>query len=298
MMYPGRDAASNLADQISARLRTARFGRPVHVYEIVTSTNDVARTLATDGAGEGTTVLALEQSRGRGRLGRTWQSPPGGLYLSVVLRPAFPMERWPLIGLACSLGAVAAAETHGGAPVRVKWPNDLLLDGRKLGGVLVEATAEAVVCGIGLNVVPSWERAGPPGSVQPAVGAPPTRSGPSSTSPTESPNTVATVPAQAAWLTERNPSASLPAIVLDLLLECERRYDWLRAEPAAILAEWRAKSMTLGGRVYVEGTTPIEGIAEDIDMDGALLVRTDSGLRRVVAGEITNGGGRWEPPAR
>ncbi|HEY6102508.1 MAG TPA: biotin--[acetyl-CoA-carboxylase] ligase [bacterium] len=291
------DAASNLANQISARLRTARFGRPLQVHTLVTSTNDVAQELASGGAGEGTAVVALEQSRGRGRLGRRWESPPGGLYLSIVLRPSFPMARWPLIGLACSLGAAAAAEVHGGAPVRVKWPNDLLLDGKKLGGVLVETTGDAAVCGIGLNVIPSWVRVGSPGSVQPAAGAPSTRSGPSSTSPSESPNTVATVPAQAAWLTERNPSASLPAIVLDLLLECERRYDSLKVDPAPTLTEWRAKSVTLGGRVYIEGTTPIEGIAEDIDMDGALLVRVDSGLRRVVAGAITNSGGRGEPPA-
>jgi BirA family biotin operon repressor/biotin-[acetyl-CoA-carboxylase] ligase len=255
--------APDLAEQISAQLRTVRFGRPLHVYAVVTSTNDAARELAAGGAGEGAAVLALEQSRGRGRLGRIWQSPPGGLYLSIVLRPAFPMERWPLIGLACSLGAAAAAERHAGLPVRLKWPNDLLLDGRKLGGVLIETVGDVAVCGIGLNVIP-------PSEFMP--------------------------PAEAAWLAERNPAVSLTAIIPDVLLECERRYHSLGADPVATLTEWRVKSYTLGGRVYIEGATPVEGIAEDIDTDGALLVRTSSGLRRVVAGEIPiSGGPRGRP---
>jgi BirA family biotin operon repressor/biotin-[acetyl-CoA-carboxylase] ligase len=198
------------------------------------------------------------------------------------------MERWPLIGLACSLGAAAAGERHAGVPVRLKWPNDLLLDGRKLGGILVETTGDAAVCGIGLNVTYPLERTVAPGSVQSAVSAIPTRSGPSSTSRSERSNTD--VFAQMAWLADRNPSVSLVVVVADLLLECERRYISLSADPAAVLTEWRAKSVTLGGRVYIEGTTPVEGIAEDIDIDGALLVRTGAGLRRVVAGEITISG--------
>jgi len=282
------ETLTDLAVHISAQLRTMRFGRPLQLHALVTSTNDVARELASGGAGEGTTVLALEQSHGRGRLGRTWRSPRGGLYLSIVLRPAFPMERWPLIGLACSLGAAAAGERHAGVPVRLKWPNDLLLDGRKLGGILVETTGDAAVCGIGLNVTYPLERTVAPGSVQSAVSAIPTRSGPSSTSRSERSNTD--VFAQMAWLADRNPSVSLVVVVADLLLECERRYISLSADPAAVLTEWRAKSVTLGGRVYIEGTTPVEGIAEDIDIDGALLVRTGSGLRRVVAGEITISG--------
>ena len=254
------ETATDLAAQISAQLRTVHFGRPLHVHVVATSTNDLARDLAAGGAKEGTAVLALEQSRGRGRLGRGWVSPPGGLYLSVVLRPALPPERWPLIGLALSLGAAAAAAVHGRAPVRLKWPNDLLLDGRKVGGILVEAVGDAAVCGIGLNVLPpSGSGMGPEG---------------------------------ATWLAVRNPDVSLNSLAPDVLLECERWYMKLGVDPGALLAEWRARTVTLGRAVRVAVAAPFDGVAEDIDTDGALLVRTASGLRRVLAGDVVMSDGR------
>lgn len=259
-----------LTRAISAQLRTARFGRPLHVYASAGSTNDLARELAAAGAGEGTAVIALEQVEGRGRLGRRWISPPGGLYLSVVLRPTFPRRRWPLIGLACALGAAAAVEAHTrqsreagrgrpegrDASVRVKWPNDVLLGGGKVGGILVEVVGDAAVCGIGLNLTAS-PRSG-------------TRSGPS----------------EAAYLATRNPAVSVAAVAPDVLFECERRYLALEGDPGAMLAEWRARTATLGRSVRVTGAEPIEGIAEDIDADGALLVRTAAGIRRVLAGDV------------
>src|SRR3970282_1740053 len=90
---------------LPSQLGTSRFGRPLHVIPRVTSTNDVARSLAEDGAGEGTAVLALEQSGGRGRLGRSWASPPGGVYLSVVLRPSLDVARWSVLSLAVAVGS-------------------------------------------------------------------------------------------------------------------------------------------------------------------------------------------------
>jgi BirA family transcriptional regulator, biotin operon repressor / biotin---[acetyl-CoA-carboxylase] ligase len=266
-------APEEFADRVSARLRTARFGRPLHVHATAASTNDLARGLADTGASEGTAVLALEQMAGRGRLGRRWASPPGGLYVSLVLRPRFPIKRWPLIGLACALGAAAAAEAHVrrgsgamDASLRVKWPNDLLLDGRKVGGILVEAAGGAAICGIGLNVVP------------------PTRSGPSWIGSQGSVDNVRA--AGAAWLAARNPDVSLLALVADVLLECERKYAVLGAHPAEILAEWRARTVTLGRMVHVDGPEPFDGVAEDIDAGGALLVRTPLGIRRVRAGDV------------
>lgn len=300
----------DLATQISRQLRTVRFGRPLQVYPLVTSTNDLARDLAASGAGEGTAVLALEQSAGRGRLGRRWASPPGGLYLSLVLRPDLRMERWPLIGLACSLGAAAAAEAHAGAPVRVKWPNDLLLDGRKVGGILIEVAGDAAVCGIGLNINPPGAppaestAEGPAASlaiwpVSPSCG---TRSGPKSRGWPGGASQVPSGPSQddghrgivnsteATWLAIWNPAVSVASLVPDVLLECERRYDRLRNDPDAVLTEWRARAVTLGQRVRVEGAESFMGIAEDVDTAGALLVRTASGLRRVVAGDVTISG--------
>jgi BirA family biotin operon repressor/biotin-[acetyl-CoA-carboxylase] ligase len=275
-----------LAATITASLRTEQFGRSLHVQAVATSTNDLARELAAAGAPEGTAVLALEQSAGRGRLGRRWASPPGGLYLSVVLRPRIPLERWPLVGLAASLGAAEAVDKHlhpdvqaPGHTVRLKWPNDLQLDGLKVGGILVEVSGDAAICGIGLNIIP------------------PTRSGPSWTSPNRSVDMHG-----ATWLGTRNHAVTVAGLAQDVLYECERRYVALGDDPAAILAEWRVRAVTLGQPVRVEVPgPPIEGVAEDIDVAGALLVRTASGIRRVLAGDVVThgkGGGAGDDGSR
>lgn len=237
---------------LTAALRTFRFGRPLHAFPRVASTNDVARQLAEDGAGEGTAVLALEQSGGRGRLGRSWASPPGGLYLSVVLRPSLPVARWPVLSLAIAVGAAAGIEAAAGAQVKLKWPNDLLVDGRKVGGILLESGPGFAVAGIGIN-------AGAPGAVPPLA-----------------------LPTGAASIDAAR--APLARAVLEHL---EHVVDALYADPSGTIREWKARSITLGRHVRVTGAEVMEGVAEDIDGDGALVVRTPAGVRRVVAGDVS-----------
>lgn len=241
-----RDEALEAA--VTAGLRTGRFGRPLVAYDRVTSTNDVARDLAGRGAGEGTAVLAVEQTAGRGRLGRPWSSPPGGLYLSVVLRPPVATTAWPLLGLAVAVGAADGAEAAAGVPIALKWPNDLLRDGLKVGGILVEAAEGYAVAGIGINArVPATRREGA-GSLD----------------------------------------VELPGLVVEVLSGVEQAVDLLYADPASVLIPWRARSATLGRRVRVVGGAEVlEGIAEDIEADGALVLRTVTGVRRVVAGDVS-----------
>lgn len=148
----------------SALLRTQRFGRPVEVFERLESTNLTAAERARAGAPEGSAVIALEQSGGRGRRGRSWISPPGaGLYVSFVLRPTIPPAQASLLTIAAGVAlASAAAELCPGAGLRTKWPNDLLAEGgpehrKKLGGILMELSArpgqiEHAIVGIGLNL--------------------------------------------------------------------------------------------------------------------------------------------------
>jgi BirA family biotin operon repressor/biotin-[acetyl-CoA-carboxylase] ligase len=134
-------------------------GAIVHRFETVPSTNDIAKGLALQGAAHGTAVLAGEQTRGRGTKGRVWHSPPGlGLYASFILRgPGGGAVPFPhLIPLAMGLAAAAAVREAGGVETALKWPNDILHDGKKLGGVLSEAVSGAaggdfVIVGIGLN---------------------------------------------------------------------------------------------------------------------------------------------------
>ncbi|MDQ7843489.1 MAG: biotin--[acetyl-CoA-carboxylase] ligase [Armatimonadota bacterium] len=233
--------------RLAPDLPTARFGRPLHIYESAPSTNDLARRLAEDGAAEGTAVLALTQTRGRGRLGRSWASPPGGLYLSVVLRPELPPARWPLLALAVALGAAAGAEEASGIAVKLKWPNDLVTEEGKVGGVLLEAGPDHAVAGIGINAAPPAADL-PPGAA--ALGVP------------------------------------LPPLVQAVLWHVERSVDLAYADPRRILAPWRARCVTLGRRIRIAGTEAVEGVAEDVDGDGALIVRTPAGVRRIVAGDV------------
>ena len=128
----------------------------IHRIETCASTNDAVRALAVSGAPEGTVVVADEQTAGRGTKGRAWHSPPGlGLYVSILLRPSSPAAV-PLLPLAAGLAARDAVEASHGLAARIRWPNDILFDGRKLGGVLCESAfagdrPEFVIVGIGLN---------------------------------------------------------------------------------------------------------------------------------------------------
>ncbi len=147
-----------LAEEVLQGLKTRRFTGPVHHFETLDSTNDLAKQLAAQGAPEGAVVVAEAQTGGRGRLGREWNSPPGvGLYVSLVLRPMLPPMELPQITLTTAVAVVRAVRRVAGVAPGIKWPNDLLLDGKKLGGILTEMETESdrirhVVVGLGLNV--------------------------------------------------------------------------------------------------------------------------------------------------
>lgn len=215
------------------------------------STNDDARALALDGAPHGAAIIATAQRAGRGRDGRSFLSPEGGLYLSVVLRPRARVERWPLLPLVAGAAAASTVRLHG-APAELKWPNDIMLGARKLGGVLVETRLDAspfAIAGIGLNV----HRA-PEG-----------------------------LPEATALATYgRAPDVRALALeVRDALLSRVARWD-ADGESVA-LAEARALCGTLGRRVAWEKGS---GVAIDLDGDGALVVETENGRARVVAGDV------------
>lgn len=215
------------------------------------STNDDLRRLALEGAPQGTAVLARRQTSGRGRAGRHWSSPDGGLYLSVLLRPSMPLERWGLLPLACGAAVVATLREEG-FPAALKWPNDVLLDGRKVAGVLVETRLgeeRFAVVGIGANLGPA------PEGVPEATGL-------------------------AEHGRAREPRAFAERLVRAVL-------DWAdrleRDEGGAVLADVRAACATLGREVEWEKG---EGVAVDIDLDGALVVERQGVRERVLAGDV------------
>ncbi len=253
-----------LPGEVTPGLRTRRFVGPIHYFETLASTNDLAKELGARDAPEGTVVLAESQTRGRGRLGRDWSSPPGvGLYVSLLLRPALPPTELPQITLTAAVATVRAVQRVTGFAPGIKWPNDLLLDGRKLGGILTEMETESdrirhLVVGLGLNVN---NPAFPPELAE-----------------------IATSLAQLAGV-----AFSRLHLLQAWLEEFEELYErFLVQEFAAILAEWKKHTVTLGRPVTVrQGPRTIRGLALEVASDGALLVQTASGeVVRVTSGEI------------
>jgi BirA family biotin operon repressor/biotin-[acetyl-CoA-carboxylase] ligase len=221
----------------------------------VGSTNDEAARLADDGTPEGTVVWAREQQGGRGRRGRAWASPPGNLYSSTVLRPDCPAAR------AAELGFVAALAVGdlvpSGRAVRLKWPNDVLVDGGKIAGILLESAVsqsghvQHVVAGIGINVsfAPQLPDMRYPGA---ALGG-----------------TV---------------EAALEALTAGL---AARLAQWRRDGFESIRTAWLAQAGPLGATVDVRlGDGLASGRFAGLDLDGALLLDTADGPRRIVSGEL------------
>jgi len=235
------------------------------------STNDVAAARARAGEPEGWVVVADTQTAGRGRLGRTWHSPPGtNLYVSLLLRPLLPAVQVAPLTLVVGAATAAALAREGAVP-RLKWPNDVLLGTpagpRKVAGILTEAASEAnrmrhVIVGIGLNV--NSHRSDFPTAL------------------------AARVTSLRQTLGRSVDREGLLARLLGELGEGYARF--LREGPAAAIASWR-RYADLGGRYRVQGVgaADIEGVAEDVEADGALRVRGDDGrVHRVVTGEVVD----------
>lgn len=139
-------------------LKSKIIGKNVYSYNSIGSTNEAARRLAESGAPEGTIVITDRQTRGRGRLGRSWHSPPGmALFFSIILRPRIPFDRAPGLSLVSALSICRVVEKIAGVEPKIKWPNDCLIDNRKLAGILIEISAELdnidyAVMGVGINI--------------------------------------------------------------------------------------------------------------------------------------------------
>jgi BirA family biotin operon repressor/biotin-[acetyl-CoA-carboxylase] ligase len=250
--------------ELRARLGTRWMGQEQEIHGEIDSTNTRAVALARAGATAGTLVLADHQTGGRGRLGRRWCAPPGSaLLFSVILRPPLAPHQAQRAMMLCSLAMVEAIEQTCGLRVQVKWPNDIVIGGKKLGGMLAELGLRArfldyVVLGLGLNV-----------NLDPA--------------------TLGEVMMPATSLqAELGHAVSRLNLLVAFLQRMEALYE--RMEKGWSPHEgWRQCLATLGQRVRV-GTEEevVEGWAEDVDMDGALLVRVEDGtLRQILVGDVT-----------
>ncbi len=267
----GQDVPPEVARALArAGARSGGLGCRIHWLRSTSSTNDIASQLAESGAEEGTLVVAETQTAGRGRHGRAWFSPPGaGLYVSVIVRPgtAVSNEETPAALLTLASGVAIAEAVHvvTGLPAQIKWPNDVLVGGRKLAGILAEAAVQGgalqfIVVGFGVNLQPA---AYPP----------------------EFASRVTSIEA------ETNRPADRALVLAEIVAALGERYADLRAGRFdAILSAWRQLASSLPG-AHVEWDSPagrVRGRAEGIDRHGALLVRAGGKVVRVVAGEV-----RW-----
>jgi len=260
---------ADLAAALDAtRARRGHLGEPVSYFGEATSTNDIAAALAAAGAPEGTTVIAGAQTAGRGRLGRTWFSPPGaGLYMSTILR-AQPAA--PYITLAAGVAVADGVRAATGLPLELKWPNDVVTSRsqgparrRKIAGILAEASSSAdgveyVVLGMGVNLTPAAY-------------------------PRDIADRASCIEAELGRPVEAGP------IVAEIL--CALASDWpalTAGDSSVVLRRWRALAPTASGTTVEceAGGGRVHGVTAGIDSSGALLVRIGDRVERIVAGEV------------
>jgi BirA family transcriptional regulator, biotin operon repressor / biotin---[acetyl-CoA-carboxylase] ligase len=223
----------------------------------VKSTQAIAFALAADGAADRTVVFADSQTAGRGRRGRAWVDEPGAsLLVSVLLRPKLEPARLPLLSLAVAVAVAEALTAVAGVAARLKWPNDVLVDGRKIAGILLESRLgpfPVVVAGVGVNVDQR-------------------------SFPQELHGRATSVALETGRAVERQPLADA---LLDRLEHWRRVLE--RGATVELLDRWRSLADTLGRTVTVDGA---RGVAVDIDTDGALMIADGARRHRVVAGEV------------
>lgn len=255
-----------LVEELQAGLAVKLVGQELRYLAETDSTNRQACLLGESGAPAGTVVIADRQSAGRGRLGRQWVSPPGvNLYLSVLLRPPLPPHAAPQLTFLSALAVARAIETVAGLQPSLKWPNDVLVDGRKVAGLLNEMSAESdrvrfVVLGIGVNLNMTADQF--PEELR--------------------------MPATSLRIAGGRP-VSRAAFARELLQQLDRLYaEFLRHGPAPILAAWEAYCTLFGQPVSVDGPDgALCGTVAGIDRDGALLLTlADGSSERILAGDV------------
>jgi BirA family biotin operon repressor/biotin-[acetyl-CoA-carboxylase] ligase len=244
--------------------QTRVFGKRVFHLETTESTNSYAASILADGIHEGTVVMAEEQTAGRGRSGRIWSSEKGkNLTFSIILRPKVPPASIGVISLYAALAVAEAIRDITGKPAHCKWPNDVLIDGRKLCGILSETSIEggmltSVIVGIGLNV-----------------------------NQTEFPPAIQ--PAPTSLRLAAGKSFDRVGVLSSVLDRLEKRYADLQSQRfAEIIRAWESMAAMMGSEIRVATHDGVlEGVARGIAEDGGLIVRTNGTDRKVLAGDIT-----------
>ena len=251
------------AKDVLAELRTSWLGRSLRVLAETTSTVDVARSWLDEGAPDGAVVIAARQTAGRGRRGRVWASPLGGLWMSVIAHPDLRLECAGRLGVALALACAESASVDSECEIGLKWPNDLVAGGKKVGGVLAETVARggrvtSAVLSVGLNA--NFSTAELPGHVK------------------ESATTL---------LDQTGRTHSLARIAAGVLGRLETIWPSLMQDDTDLVKRWRQRDGLLGRQVLVQAAGKmVAGRAEGIDEWGALRLVSDGAKLSLPIGEV------------
>jgi BirA family biotin operon repressor/biotin-[acetyl-CoA-carboxylase] ligase len=254
-------------DKLQEGLRTKRLGRKIFFSHEVGSTNSWAKELALLGAEEGTVAVAETQTAGRGRLERVWFSPKGGLYFSVIFRPELTPKQATKLVFVAGLAVVETLHELYGLRVETKWPNDVLVNGRKVCGILAEMNTAGdsvnfVVVGIGINANFDTKSVLPQGLWE---------------------NTTS-------LMNELDKKVQLDALFRAVVERLECIYEsFLKEGFAPVLKEWKKHAGFLGCKVKViSDAEELVGLALDVEDDGALTIKLEDGsVKRVLAGDVS-----------
>jgi BirA family transcriptional regulator, biotin operon repressor / biotin---[acetyl-CoA-carboxylase] ligase len=250
--------------EVEHGLNTKFIGRKIYYLQRCSSTMDIAMQLASDNPSEGTIILAESQTKGRGRLGRHWVSPRyKGIYFSLMLKPKIPPSQAAVLTLLAAVSICEAVKAATGITCSIKWPNDILVNNKKLGGILTELEAELdrvnfVIIGIGINV-------------------------------NNEPGELLRGAVSLKSLSNSQKKVDRLELLREILRKIESNYFLFQEKKAAaILEKWKSYSLTLGQRVKISSSrAQVQGRAVAIDIDGGLLVEKDSGgLQKFMSGDV------------
>ncbi len=249
-------------EEIQLQLHTTCIGTKLLYFPSLTSTNEYVNKLAKQQYPEGTVVIAETQTMGRGRKQRIWSSPKGGLWFSFLLRPQLPPQKAMIVTMATSIAIAKAIKSTTGADAQIKWPNDLLINGKKVCGILTELSAEMdqinyMIIGIGLNV---------------------NNDVPDILHPTATSLKEAT-----------NQPVSLMRLFINLVLSLDEWYKQVKQNNETCIQEtWLSLTDMIGKHIEVrEETSIIKGVVKGITENGGLLVETQKGIKQIVTGDIS-----------
>ncbi len=254
--------------EITNDLKTKEIGKRVYYFEEIDSTQNFAQQIALDKKENGTIVIAERQTAGRGRLDRKWTSPKGGMWFSLIIHPKFDVSTSTLVPIAGAVALAKSIKTTLDVGVSVKWPNDITLDGKKVAGMLVDASFQAnnidyLILGIGINFDIDSKK------IEKRLSKSPNFYGVNS-------------------LRKKDDDTPPKILLREFLIQFEKVLNQLnKGEKAKIVKEWTKKADKIGKKITINTSDgKISGISQGIDNDGALKLKTSKGVRKIFVGDV------------